>query len=145
MTRMTSITELSGTFRKGAVAGIAAFALALAIGGGGALAQSSNNSNGGGDPGPSAGSAPTGGGGGRVWSFRGAAHGPILCASADCMGGGSGAAPFAAATSSPNYPGYGRVEVPVRPAENCSETRYVYPNGTVIVQKDCPRVILGRR
>jgi hypothetical protein len=47
-----------------------------------------------------------------------------------------------------HVPGRGQNRRPVAlrevPAESCSTIRYVYPNGTVIVQKDCPRAVIGR-
>ncbi len=119
-------------------------ALSLAIASTGALAQASNNGNGGGATSSATDtSPPTGGGGSKVWSHRGPASGVILCASRDCMGSDTAAA---VVTHSPNYPRrrHGRERiVQVPPAENCSKIRYVYPNGTVVIQSTCPRAVLG--
>lgn len=124
------------------LAGVTALSLALASTG--ALAQASTNGNGGGattsatDTSP-----PTGGGGSKVWGHRGPANGVILCASRDCMGSETAAA---VVTHSPNYPRrrYGRAPVvQLPPADNCSKVRYVYPNGTVVIQSTCPRAVRG--
>jgi hypothetical protein len=81
-----------------------------------------------------------GGGGSRTWSFRGSANGPIICASAACMARAT--SPAAAAGTPPsNYQRPDRVRN--LPAESCNTVRYVYPNGTVIVQKECPRAVTG--
>jgi hypothetical protein len=118
-------------------------AVSMTIAGGQAMAQSSNGNGGG-----STASAGTdqdasadgsSGGGRRGWGPKSSVAGPILCATPSCM---------AAAAVVTHVPGKPRRPVrpqPVRvkPAEGCSKIRYVYPNGTVIIQSDCPRPVLG--
>lgn len=122
------------------LAGVTALSMALASTG--ALAQASTNGNGGGATSSTTDSSPpTGGGGSKVWSHRGPASGVILCATRECMGSETAAAVL---THSPNYPRRRRQQiVQTPPAENCSKTRYVYPNGTVVIQSTCPRAVLG--
>lgn len=120
-------------------------AVSMAIVGGQAMAQSSgfNGGNGGGtasaatdDGEPGDGSS---GGGRRGWGPKSSVGGPILCATPSCM------AAAAVVTHVPGKPRRPTRPQPTRlkPAEGCSKIRYVYPNGTVIIQSDCPRPVLG--
>ena len=129
-------------FQKLILAGVTALSMALASTGAPAQSSGKGGGNNGGTSSTDS-SPPTGGGGSKVWSHRGSANGVILCATRECMGSETAAM---VVTHSPNYPRrrYGRERiVQTPPAENCSKTRYVYPNGTVIIQSTCPRAVLG--
>ncbi|WP_067339702.1 hypothetical protein [Stappia indica] len=123
--------------RKFALATTAALTLTMAGAAGTAQANNNNNNNNGGT---GAGQSQGGSSSGRVWSYKGAADGVILCATRTCMDSRTAAA---RRTHSPNYPG----TVPGKPrlagGEACDTVRYVYPNGTVVVQSMCPRPVMG--
>lgn len=114
-----------------AMVGLTTMALALAAVGDGAHAKNNN--------GQGSQSSGTESSGGRVWSHNGAADGVILCATRSCMK----TSPAAAVTHVPNNPNGRPYRRPVVENETCSTTRYVYPNGTVIVQSSCPRAVMG--
>lgn len=118
-----------------AMVGLTTMALALTAAGDGAHANNANGGQGAGR-GQSSGTESSGG---RVWSHKGAADGVILCATRSCMK----TSPAAAATHVPNNPNGHPYRRPVVENETCSTTRYVYPNGTVIVQSSCPRAVMG--
>ncbi|WP_186394975.1 hypothetical protein [Stappia sp. TSB10GB4] len=114
-----------------AMAGLATLAIALMATGD--MAHAKNNN---GQGGKSSGSDPSGG---RVWSHKEPADGVILCATRSCMK----SSPAAAVTHVPNNPNGRPYRRPIVENETCSTTRYVYPNGTVIVQSSCPRAVMG--
>ncbi|GGE92489.1 hypothetical protein H1W37_11270 [Stappia taiwanensis] len=119
--------------------------VSMAIAGSQAMAQSSTSGGNGGGGTASAGTDQgasvdgSSGGGRRGWGPKSSVAGPILCATPSCM---------AAAAAVTHVPGKPRRPVRPRPVrlkkeEGCSKIRYVYPNGTVIIQSDCPRPVLG--
>lgn len=122
------------TLRKFALATTAALTLTMAGAAGSALANNNNNNGGAG-----AGQSQGGSSSGRVWSHKGAAEGVILCATRECMDTRTAAA-LTHASNNPNK----RPRKPLPAAgENCDTVRYIYPNGTVIVQSMCPRAVTG--
>ncbi len=122
-------------FRTFALAGVTTMALALTAAGHSAHANNANGGQGA-DRGQSSGTDSSGG---RVWSHKGAADGVILCATRECMDSRAAAT----LTHVPNNPN--RRPRRHRPAksETCDTVRYVYPNGTVVVQSMCPRAVMG--
>lgn len=124
--------------RKFALATTAALTLSLA--GTAGMAQSNSTAgNGGPAAGTGAGQSQGGSSSGRVWSYKGAADGVILCATTKCMSAQTAAAP----PNSPNYPGGPPAKPRLAGGETCDTVRYVYPNGTVVVQSMCPRPVMG--
>lgn len=123
-------------FRKLTLATVLALTMA---GTAGTAFANSTAGNGGPAAGAGAGQSQGGSSSGRVWSYKGAADGVILCATPKCMKAQQAAAP----THASNYPG----GLPRKPlpstAASCDTVRYVYPNGTIIVQPTCPRVVKG--
>lgn len=118
-----------------AMVGLTTMALALTAVGDSAHA---NNANGGQGAGRGQ-SSDTDSSGGRVWSHKGAADGVILCATRKCMDSKAASV----VTHVPNDRNRHPHRRPVVENETCSTTRYVYPNGTVIVQSSCPRAVMG--
>ncbi|WP_029060170.1 hypothetical protein [Stappia stellulata] len=113
--------------------------LTMAFGASQAMAQSSaGQGGGGGGASQSASVDGSSGGGRRGWGPKSSVGGPILCATPSCM------ATAAAATHVPGKPRRpARTPILKKQEEGCSKIRYVYPNGTVIIQSDCPRPVIG--
>ncbi|QGZ36313.1 hypothetical protein [Stappia indica] len=123
-------------FRNITLATATVLALTMAGATGTALANNNGSNNTGGT---TAGQSQGGSSSGRVWSHKGPAEGVILCATRECMNSRSAAT----LTHVPNNPnGRPRRHRPAK-SETCDTVRYVYPNGTVVVQSNCPRAVMG--